>query len=174
MGQQRRTTGRKLTHAEKGQKEKSATPSRSRSEQPMDGLQEILGSRAGSKALRSQGQHQGDEVGPQAQGLQQLLQSISPVSPRVQAKPFFGGVSQAWGGGATSGLVIQPKLTVGAAGDKYEQEADRVAAEVVDRINAPSPQATGEPQTVQRMGEADEELQMMRSPDAIHRLGEEP
>ncbi|HEY9835791.1 MAG TPA: hypothetical protein V6D27_02770, partial [Vampirovibrionales bacterium] len=32
---------------------------------------------------------------------------------------------------------IQPKLTVGAAGDIYEQEADRVARQVVNRIQAP-------------------------------------
>ncbi|WP_094674592.1 DUF4157 domain-containing protein [Hydrocoleum sp. CS-953] len=33
---------------------------------------------------------------------------------------------------------VQPKLTIGAPGDKYEQEADRVAAQVVQRINAPA------------------------------------
>ncbi|MET0115103.1 MAG: DUF4157 domain-containing protein, partial [Limnospira maxima] len=32
---------------------------------------------------------------------------------------------------------IQAKLTVGAVGDKYEQEADRVADVVVDRIQSP-------------------------------------
>ncbi|MBW4505771.1 MAG: DUF4157 domain-containing protein [Scytonematopsis contorta HA4267-MV1] len=40
-------------------------------------------------------------------------------------------------GTQSSGLPIQPKLTIGKPGDKYEQEADRVAAEVVSRINAP-------------------------------------
>ena len=33
--------------------------------------------------------------------------------------------------------MVQAKLTVGAAGDKYEQEADRVAANVVDMIHRP-------------------------------------
>lgn len=33
--------------------------------------------------------------------------------------------------------MVQTKLTVGAAGDKYEQEADRVAANVVDMIHRP-------------------------------------
>ncbi|MCF4968337.1 eCIS core domain-containing protein [Nostoc sp. CMAA1605] len=32
---------------------------------------------------------------------------------------------------------IQTQLTIGEPGDKYEQEADRVAADVVQRINAP-------------------------------------
>jgi hypothetical protein len=36
-----------------------------------------------------------------------------------------------------SGVVIQPKLTVRPAGDRYEKEADRVATEVVKRINSP-------------------------------------
>ncbi|MEA5516993.1 hypothetical protein VB654_23485, partial [Nodularia sp. UHCC 0506] len=40
---------------------------------------------------------------------------------------------------------IQMKLSIGQPGDKYEQEADRVAADVVQRINAP------ESKEVQRM-----------------------
>jgi len=35
--------------------------------------------------------------------------------------------------------LIQPKLTIGEPGDKYEQEADKTAAEVVQRIHAPIP-----------------------------------
>lgn len=38
-------------------------------------------------------------------------------------------------------LSIQPKLTIGAPGDKYEQEADRVAQQVVQRIHMPKPAA---------------------------------
>ncbi|MCT7967805.1 DUF4157 domain-containing protein [Laspinema sp. D1] len=38
---------------------------------------------------------------------------------------------------STPRFPIQAKLTVGAAGDKYEQEADRVARQVVNRIHAP-------------------------------------
>src|SRR5690242_16067745 len=34
-------------------------------------------------------------------------------------------------------LIVQPKLTLGPANDKYEQEADRVAAQVVSGIAAP-------------------------------------
>ena len=43
-------------------------------------------------------------------------------------------------------FVVQPKLTIGEPNDKYEQEADRVAAQVVQKINAP--------QDVQRQDEA--------------------
>jgi hypothetical protein len=54
--------------------------------------------------------------------------------------PEFKGISsQLWG---YSGQVepIQAKLTMGEVGDKYEQEADRVAKDVVQRINTPSTQ----------------------------------
>jgi hypothetical protein len=51
---------------------------------------------------------------------------------------------------------ILPKLTIGAVGDQYEQEADRVAAQVVQQINAPVP-----PETVQR---EDNEEQIQRTP----------
>ena len=51
---------------------------------------------------------------------------------------------------------VQTKLTVGEAGYKYEQEADRVAAEVVQRINAPTPEQSTQGQSVQRQEVAEE------------------
>ncbi|MGD1873305.1 MAG: DUF4157 domain-containing protein [Mastigocoleus sp.] len=42
------------------------------------------------------------------------------------------------------GAVIQPKLAIGEPGDKYEQEADRVASEVVQKLH--SPEQTQPPQ----------------------------
>ena len=36
------------------------------------------------------------------------------------------------------GQIVQPKLTIGRPNDKYEQEADRVAAQVVRQINSPA------------------------------------
>jgi hypothetical protein len=58
------------------------------------------------------------------------------------------------------------KLMIGAVGDKYEQEADRVAAQVVQRINASTFVRSGEDETVQReeMKIKDNEVRMMRSP----------
>lgn len=52
--------------------------------------------------------------------------------------------------------VIQPKLAIGAPGDKYEQEADSVAAQVMS-MNAPTSQ-----QPIQReeMASEEEEVQM--------------
>ncbi|MEH2221901.1 eCIS core domain-containing protein [Nostoc sp.] len=61
---------------------------------------------------------------------------------------------------------IMAKLTIGAVGDKYEQEADRVAAQVVQRINAPASVQSGEDETVQQeeMETKDNEARLMRSP----------
>ncbi|CAB1062439.1 hypothetical protein D1BOALGB6SA_7216 [Olavius sp. associated proteobacterium Delta 1] len=49
---------------------------------------------------------------------------------------------------------LQARLTVTPAGDKYEQEADQVAKQVVNRITSPAPQP------VQRQEPEEEELQM--------------
>jgi Domain of unknown function (DUF4157) len=73
--------------------------------------------------------------------------------PTLQAKPMFRGLSRE--------LVIQPKLSIGAVGDKYEQEADRVAADVVQRINQPEVVAPLQRETLQRQElPEEEELQM--------------
>ena len=49
---------------------------------------------------------------------------------------------------------VQTKLTVSPAGDKYEQEADTVAKEVMGMLASPDAEAA------QRQGEEEEELQM--------------
>lgn len=72
--------------------------------------------------------------------------------------PFFGPQT------------IQPKLTVGAAGDKYEKEADAVADRVVNQINQPtsaaSPIATPKTPTIQMKCSAcnEEHVQKMGMP----------
>jgi hypothetical protein len=74
-------------------------------------------------------------------------------------RPEFQGISkQLWG---NSGELVQAKLTIGAVGDKYEQEADRVAADVVQRINQPEAVTPQQGETIQRQElPEDEELQM--------------
>ena len=78
---------------------------------------------------------------------------------------------------ASTAAIIQPKLTIGALGDQYEQEADRVAAQVVQRLNAPppnpsSPARSQSAQSVQRETLPDEEeLQMKPMADQIQRVG---
>ena len=69
---------------------------------------------------------------------------------------------------SASPLIVQREMTVGAAGDQYEQEADRVAVQVVDQINRPEAhqsdqtgmrQQPGSEDTVQRTGDDDDEVQ---------------
>ncbi|BAZ32203.1 hypothetical protein NIES4074_47050 [Cylindrospermum sp. NIES-4074] len=61
---------------------------------------------------------------------------------------------------------VQMKLTIGQAGDKYEQEADRMAASVVQQINAP------ESQSVQREAvPEEEEVQAKSLSDTVQREG---
>lgn len=55
---------------------------------------------------------------------------------------------------------IQPKLTIGAPGDKYEQEADRVAKQVVTQIH--SPKSPSPSSSAQRQDLPEEDELMMK------------
>ena len=91
----------------------------------------------------------------------------------LQAKTFGHSISKLAGQESssaspqTNGLSIQPKLSIGEPGDRYEQEADRVASVVVQRINAPS--STGESVQREAMPEEEDELQMKPLADSIQR-----
>ncbi|MCP2728020.1 annexin [Limnofasciculus baicalensis] len=65
---------------------------------------------------------------------------------------------------------IQAKLTIGEPGDKYEQEADAMAAEVVNRMNTPLPQQSAAGETVQR--EEIEEDEVRQKPE-VETIGRE-
>ena len=58
--------------------------------------------------------------------------------------------------------MIQTKLTIGEPGDQYEQEADQVAARVVNQINAPVPKQSALGESVQREEQPEEEKLMMK------------
>ena len=47
-------------------------------------------------------------------------------------------------GSAPPQMVIQPKLTLGAVGDRYEQEADQVADEVMRQVNGSVPHSAAQ------------------------------
>jgi hypothetical protein len=64
---------------------------------------------------------------------------------------------------------FQAKLTIGEPEDKYEQEADRVASQVVEQINTPSAAQSTPGQSVQRQQEPDEELQAKPSFSVLQR-----
>lgn len=60
----------------------------------------------------------------------------------------------------TNGNPIQPKLTIGAPGDKYEQEADRVAKQVVTQMH--SPKGLNPPSSAQRQDLPEQDELMMK------------
>ncbi|MBW4635582.1 MAG: DUF4157 domain-containing protein [Iphinoe sp. HA4291-MV1] len=88
--------------------------------------------------------------------------------PVVQAKPIFRGLS----GELRSPTPIQTKLAIGAVGDKYEQEADRVAKHVVNQINTPVPQSSTQSQSIQRQETPEEDDKLQMKP-VVQRLASE-
>ena len=59
--------------------------------------------------------------------------------------------------------LIQAKLTIGQPGDKYEQEAERVTADVVQRINQPQAASPKQEEPVQGQEVPEEEELQMKS-----------
>ena len=99
-----------------------------------------------------------------------VLQNEFPVTDaivlqRMSACPCDGGCPSCEGG-----MVIQPKLRIGEPGDWYEREADRVAAEVVSRINAPHRKAV---QHQELFEEIEEQIQMKPLAQQIHSFSEQ-
>ncbi|NEP50137.1 MAG: DUF4157 domain-containing protein [Moorea sp. SIO3C2] len=125
---------------------------------PMEELQGIIGNRALGQLIKSQPQ----KYGQVHRAKDSLLSSVSPVSEQpIQGMPMFRGLSHELRGNWQQGNLVQAKLTIGEAGDKYEQEADRVASEVVRQINAPVPSLSTQPDSIQAQQEQD---QLMRKP----------
>ena len=75
--------------------------------------------------------------------------SAASTAAKTQNAPFFSKEAQgesAFFGGETaeaelffSPRTLQPKLTIGKPNDKYEQQADAVADQVVAKLNSPTP-----------------------------------
>ncbi|MDF5726252.1 MAG: hypothetical protein PUP91_38605 [Rhizonema sp. PD37] len=83
-----------------------------------------------------------------------------------------------WGNATPSSIVyvrthIQAKLTIGAPGDKYEQEADQVASQVVNQIHALATAQSTQGESVQRQDEKKEELQKKLEITALQRQEEQ-
>lgn len=64
--------------------------------------------------------------------------AATPVRRAITFKEMQTPIAGPMGG--PDRLIVQRKITVGSVGDKYEQEADRVAAQVVKEINTPAAQ----------------------------------
>jgi hypothetical protein len=74
-------------------------------------------------------------------------------SPLLQRKPACacGGTCPRCSGKTRAATNLQPKLTVNEPGDAFEQEADRVADQIVNGAGHPSTQPGSGPHSVQRM-----------------------
>ncbi|MGG6296319.1 DUF4157 domain-containing protein [Leptolyngbya sp. AN02str] len=128
---------------------------------------------------------------PQKQGCSKTNQSPENLTSRafaVQAKPestdqLAGGQSvegqnlhrtppefSIFDAGIGRSLPIQPKLTIGAPNDKYEQEADQVAKQVVQLINTPNADASSEPSVQRNTLPEEDELQ---TPPMLQQRSEE-
>jgi len=98
-------------------------------------------------------QSKSNPFSPRAFPTRSLAGASSVHSERVSAK-----ANRSLPNLAELGENVQTKLTIGEVGDKYEQEADRVAKDVVQRINStdspppsnPSERWKGTEETVQR------------------------
>jgi len=92
-----------------------------------------------------------------------------PVShndtPEVQQKLMVGSRGRSGGSGTQNleglhGMPVQAKLAIGQPDDKYEREADRVASQVVEQIDAQAKDQSVQGQTVQRkLEDKEEEIQ---------------
>ncbi|NJM76812.1 MAG: DUF4157 domain-containing protein [Acaryochloridaceae cyanobacterium RU_4_10] len=66
-----------------------------------------------------------------------------------------------------SSFAIQPKLAIGVPGDKYEQEVDRVAHQVVQQLNASKLERAEPEQSIQRESLSEEEDKLQMKPMAV-------
>ena len=100
---------------------------------------------------------------PKVLGVETAVTTPFPSLQRAYADPRTLSPADAHllqrtiGNQALRRLIIQRKMTVGPVGDKYEQEADAVAKQVVNNLQAPKTKSNTS-ETMQRQEE--EELQM--------------
>ena len=88
---------------------------------------------------------------------------------RTSYVPEFKGISaQLLGDSGGNKSPIQAKLTMGETGDKYEQEADKVAAEVVQQINPPTPVSNVQGEVVQRAIDGADPIEVGNILDPTH------
>ena len=98
--------------------------------------------------------HPASHAGPASASVAHLLDHSSDLSPQQAIH-----LQRTVGNHALVGLIagnIQPKLTVGAAHDRYEQEADHVADQVMRASGSQPAQVAGETGTVHRKRAGDE------------------
>ncbi|MFN6497789.1 MAG: DUF4157 domain-containing protein [Nostoc sp. DedQUE01] len=121
--------------------------------QPGETIANVQKSLQGTDKISLKLQAEGNHL--QAPKRQEREANFAPVN-HLRASPR---ISLAAGG------LVQTKLTIGRPNDRYEQEADRVAASVVQQINRPVPGNSG--QVVQ--GKDREEVEGLRMKPMVQR-----
>jgi site-specific DNA-adenine methylase len=118
--------------------------------------------KASSDTASTKVQHTSRPFAPQTKPEAEQTQTLPELQTQLETAQRFGHhlADFSLSPDPSSPPLIQPKLAIGAPGDKYEQEADRVAQQVVQRLNAPQVGGPGPQATVQRQTPEDEELQM--------------
>jgi hypothetical protein len=109
---------------------------------------------------------------PLASPTQQDAQLLPNLQTQLERAQRFGHhlENQSYPTQQPAPLLIQPKLKIGAPGDQYEQEADRVARQVVQQLHAPQAEQASSNQSLQRESVTeDEELQMKPAISQIQR-----
>lgn len=98
-----------------------------------------------------------EELAPRPFAAQAKPEEVALIeTQKLNSNPADFSILEPQGGRS---LPLQPKLTIGAPNDPYEQEADRVAAQVVQQIHAPKAEQAAA-RAIQRENLPEEELQM--------------
>lgn len=132
MGNQHETSN----HAVDGDRQSSNAKSQYL-ESPFAKLQRVLGNRTGGDHFKASLDRYHQTQGKAASHpLDPLMSSVGVARP-TQDKPLFRGLShELQADTASSGMIVQAKMAVRPAGDRYEQEADRVARQAVQQIHS--------------------------------------
>ena len=97
------------------------------------------------------------------------VSEVQPPTPESQEKAAAFGYNAGSISLFPPVAPIQAKLTIGEPGDKYEQEADAMAAQVVNQINTPQSQQTPVGETVQREEIEEDEVRKKPEVETIQR-----
>jgi Domain of unknown function (DUF4157) len=129
--------------------------------------------KASSDTASTTVQHASRPFAPQTKPEAEQTQTLPELQTQLETAQRFGHHLADFSLSAHSSAppLIQPKLVIGAPGDKYEQEADRVAQQVVQRLHAPQMERLRSEAAVQRETQPEEnELQTKPLSDRIQRV----
>jgi Domain of unknown function (DUF4157) len=143
-------------HTVKGDRQ-SSNPASLPLETTFTKLQAVLGNRMGGDRFKTAcAQHQRAGNKDASHPLDTLLASIGAARPNP-TKPLFRGLShELQVSHGPLGTRVQTKMAIGKPNDQYEQEADRIAAKVVNQIHTPLLHASVQDEAIQRQNLAGE------------------